>query len=139
MGEVVTFPSNGGTGQGYLARPAQGRGPGLVVIHEWWGLVDHMRDVAERFAQAGFFALVPDLYHGATTSEPDEAQKLRMELQMDRAARDMSGAVDYLLQLEGVAGMGLGVVGFCMGGALAQVLATLRPEIRAAVPFYGLP
>ncbi len=137
MGEMVEFASNGKTAQGYLAVPASGSGPGVVVIQEWWGLVPHIKDVADRFAAEGFVALAPDFYHGATTDEPDEAGKLMMALQLDRAARDMSGAVDFLVGHDAVTGEGVGVVGFCMGGGLVLWMATRQPEIKAAVPFYG--
>lgn len=137
MGEIVEFPSNGSTAQGYLATPQSGTGPGVVVIQEWWGLVDHIKDVADRFAAQGFVALVPDLYHGKTTREPDEAGKLLMSLNLEQAAKDMSGAVDYVVAHS--AGTGIGVVGFCMGGGLALLLGTLRPDVvKAVVPFYGL-
>ena len=139
MGEIVEFPSNGSTALGYLATPESGTGPGVVVIQEWWGLVDHITDVADRLAGEGFVALVPDLYHGATASntEPDEAGKLLMSLDLPRAGRDMSGAVNYVAVHS--AGGGVGVIGFCMGGALALLLGTLRPDaVKAVVPFYGL-
>lgn len=133
----MEFPSNGSTAQGYLAQPAGGSGPGVVVIQEWWGMVDHIKDVADRFAAEGFVALVPDLYHGKATREPDEAGKLLMSLNLDQAGQDMSGAVDYLAEHSN--GKGVGVVGFCMGGALALLLGTLRPDaVTAVVPFYGL-
>ena len=86
MGEMVSFASNGGTSEGYLALPAGGVGPGVIVIQEWWGLVGHITSVADRFAAEGFVALAPDLYHGAHTGEPDEAQRLLMGLAMDQAA-----------------------------------------------------
>ena len=137
MGEIVEFPSNGTTGQGYVATPESGTGPGVVVIQEWWGLVDHIKDVCDRFAAEGFVALAPDLYHGKTTREPDEAGKLMMAMQIDKAGKDMGGAVDYVR--EHGTGDSVGVVGFCMGGGLALVLATQRPDaIKACVPFYGL-
>src|ERR1700722_16735702 len=98
MGEMIEFPSNGSTAVGYLSIPEAGNGPGLIVIQEWWGLVDHIRDVCDRFAAAGFVALAPDLYHGVTIAEPDEAGKAMMALKMDGAARDMSGAVDEVLR-----------------------------------------
>src|ERR1035438_2600707 len=79
MGEMIEFPSNGSTGEGYLATPASGSGPGVVVIQEWWGLVPHIKDLCDRFAAEGFVALAPDLYHGKETKEPDEAGKLLME------------------------------------------------------------
>ena len=137
MGEMVSFPSNGKTASGYLALPEGGTGPGVIVIQEWWGLVPHIKDVADRLAAAGFAALAPDLYHGETTTEPDEAAKMMMALRIDEAARDMGGAIDYLLDGDAVASDGVGVIGFCMGGGLALYLATQRSEVHAAVPFYG--
>src|ERR1700679_1996330 len=89
---------------------------GVVVIQEWWGLVDHIKEVCDRFAAAGFVALAPDLYHGKSTTEPDEAGKEMMAMQLDRAGKDMSGAVDELRRRAGVETVG--VVGFCMGGGL---------------------
>lgn len=137
MGESVEFPSNGGTASGYLARPRH-PGPGVVVIQEWWGLVPHIKDVCDRLAVEGFTAIAPDLYHGASTTEPDEAGKLAMSLNIEQAAKDMAGAVDFLLADEQTAGDSVGVVGFCLGGGLALFLAALRPEVAAAVPFYGV-
>lgn len=135
MGEMVTFPSNGHTCNGYLA--GDGSGPGVIVIQEWWGLVPHITDVAERFAAAGFTALAPDLYHGETTTEPDGAGKLMMALNLETAAKDLSGAVALLQQTTGRDKVG--VVGYCMGGGLALVLATQRPDAVAAVaPYYGV-
>src|SRR5215211_494352 len=96
-GQMVEFASNGSQAQGYLAKPATGSGPGVLVIQEWWGLVDHIKDVAERFAAEGFVALAPDLYHGEATNEPDEAGKLMMTLDIERAAKDLRGAARYLL------------------------------------------
>lgn len=136
MGEMVQFASNGKTASGYLALPPE-PAPGVLVIQEWWGLVPHIKDVADRLAAAGFAALAPDLYHGEETTEPDEAGKLMMALQLDRAARDMGGAADYLLAHAAVTGDGVGVMGFCMGGGLTLWLATTKPEVRAAIPFYG--
>ena len=92
MGEIIEFPSNGTTAQGYLA--TEGTGPGVVVIQEYWGLVDHIKEVCERFAAQGFVALAPDLFHGQQAREPDEAGKLMMAMRLDQAAKDMSGAVD---------------------------------------------
>ncbi len=85
MGTMVQFPMNGSTGNAYLATPASGSGSGVVVIQEWWGLVDHIKDVANRFAGAGFVALAPDFYDGRTTTSPDEAGKLMMALNIDGA------------------------------------------------------
>ena len=139
MGEMIIFPSNGSEGQGYLAVPSSGTGPGVVVVQEWWGLVPHIKDVCDRFAAAGFVALAPDLYRGTQLSvtEPDEAGKEMMALQLDRAAKDMSGAVDEVRRRS--SGDKVGVVGFCMGGGLALVLATQRPDaVGGCVAFYGL-
>jgi carboxymethylenebutenolidase len=137
MGDIVEFPSNGQTCQGYLALP-DGSGPGVVVIQEWWGLVPHIKDVCDRFEGEGFVALAPDLYHGKTTTEPNEAQKLAMSLEIERAGRDMAGAVSFLREHERVDPKKVGCVGYCMGGALALNLATIAP-IDAAAPYYGLP
>jgi carboxymethylenebutenolidase len=137
MGEIVTFASNGGTASGYLATPEGGGGIPLVVIQEWWGLVPHIQDVCDRFAAEGFAALAPDLYGGESTTEPDEAGKLMMALNVEQAAKDMSGAVDELRRVTGRDAVG--VTGFCMGGGLALVAACHRPDaIAACVPFYGL-
>lgn len=137
MGEIIEFASNGGTASGYLAEPASGTGVPLVVIQEWWGLVPHITDVCERFAAEGFLALAPDLYRGESTTEPDEAGKLMMALNMEQAAKDMSGAIDEVSLRSG--GDRVGVTGFCMGGGLALVAATQRPDkIKACVPWYGL-
>ncbi len=139
MGEIVEFPSNGSTARGYLASPPAGAGPGVVVIQEWWGLVPHITDLCDRFAAEGFTALAPDMFHGETTTEPDEAGKLMMALNMAQAAKDMGGAVKYLQGSDVVRGDQVGVTGFCMGGGLALVLATQQGDsIGACVPFYGL-
>lgn len=138
MGEMVAYRSNGGSSEGYLARPARGgSGPGVIVIQEWWGLVPHITTIADRFAEAGFVALAPDLYHGRSTSEPDEAGKLIMGLAMDQAARDIAGAADYLVGRSDVTGK-VGCVGFCAGGSLALWSATLSDQIVAAVGFYPI-
>jgi carboxymethylenebutenolidase len=142
MAETVEFASNGSTASGYLARPSGGSGPGVLVIQEWWGLSDDLRAVADRLAAAGFTALAPDLYHGdvAGHDEMDKAAQLMTTMPPDRAARDMSGAVDFLLADAGTTGDGVGVVGFCMGGMLTFLVAANRGDaVKAAVPFYGFP
>ena len=142
MAETVSFPSNGSTASGYLVRPSSGTGPGVLVIQEWWGLDTGIKEMASRLASVGFVALAPDLYHGelAQHDEMDKAGQLMQAMPPDRAARDMSGAIDYLAGLDGVTGRGLGVVGFCMGGMLAFLIAAARPDkVIAAVPFYGFP
>lgn len=137
MGEMVEFPVNGGNTGGYLSIPASGNGPGVLVIQEWWGLVDHIKDVCDRFAAEGFVALAPDLFHGKTTKSPDEAGKLMMALRIDEAEKDLSSAADYLSTHDATTGDKVGVVGFCMGGALALYTATKNPKIGACVVFYG--
>jgi carboxymethylenebutenolidase len=137
MGQRVEFPSNGHTCQGYFAAPESGSGPAVVVIQEWWGLVPHIEDLVNRFASAGFCAIAPDLFHGKTTKSPDEAGKLLMELDADRAEREIAGAGEYLLGRSECSSKSYGVIGFCMGGALAQYAATKQEKVGAAVSFYG--
>ncbi|HEX5597445.1 MAG TPA: dienelactone hydrolase family protein [Micromonosporaceae bacterium] len=136
MGEMVSYRSDGGPSQGYLALPsgAETR-PAVIVIQEWWGLVPHITTVADRFAEAGFIAFAPDLYRGISTCEPDEAGRLIMGLAMDQAARDIAGAADYLAARADVSGK-VGCVGFCTGGSLALWSATLSERIVATAGFY---
>lgn len=135
-GAMVEFAANGSTTSGYLAKPESGAGPGVIVLQEWWGLVGHIKTVADRFAAAGYVALAPDLYHGEATKSPDEAGKLMMALEIDRAEKDLRGAVDYLAN--DASGDKLGVVGFCMGGQLALYAASKNARIGACVDFYGI-
>jgi carboxymethylenebutenolidase len=138
MGEIVEFPSNGSTLKGYLARPADGgNGKGVIVIQEYWGLVPHIEQVTDRFAAAGFTALAPDLYRGKAASRDDEALSMLLALDLERAERDLRGAVDQVLRQPGVNGK-VGVVGFCMGGQLALLAATTNPKVGATVDFYGI-
>ena len=134
MGEMVEFEANGGTANGYLAEP-EGAGPGLVVLQEWWGLDDHIRDVCDRFAGEGFLALAPDLFHGETTEQPDEAKQKMMALNMDQAEKEMRGAVKYLLGHDQSNGQ-VGSVGFCLGGGLSVWAAANSPDIGAVSTFY---
>ncbi len=139
MGEKISFPANGHTCDGYLAVPGSGRGPGLLVIQEWWGLVEHITVVCDRFAREGFVALAPDLYHGTTTKSPDEAGKLLMALDIARASADLRGAADALIHRREVEPRKLGVLGFCMGGQLALYAATEHPDrFVCGVNFYGV-
>jgi len=138
MGQRVEFPSNGHTCQGYFAAPESGTGPAVVVIQEWWGLVAHIEDLVNRFAAAGFVAIAPDLFHGKTTKSPDDAGKLLMELDVERAGKEIAGAGAYLLQRPECSSKKYGVIGFCMGGALAQYAAANDADrVGAAVSFYG--
>ena len=138
-GSMTEIPVNGDAVPAYISVPPAGSGPGVVVIQEWWGLVPHIRNVADRLAAQGFVAVAPDLYRGKETTEPDEAGKLLMEMQLEQAARDMAAAVDTLLAMPETTGEGVGVVGFCVGGGLALYLATLKPEVAAVVCYYGFP
>ena len=137
--ETVEYEVDYKTVPGYLARPVAGPGPGIVVIQEWWGLVPHIKDVAGRFARQGYYALAPDLYHGEVAEEPDEARKLVMELDHDRAVREINGAVLYLRSLPLTGPKNVGVVGWCMGGGLAIQAAGLVEGVNAVVVFYGKP
>jgi len=142
MAETVSFKSNGSTASGYLVTPASGSGPGLLVIQEWWGLDSGIKEMSERLGKAGFVALAPDLYHGqlAGHDEMDKAGHLMQSMPADRAARDMSGAIDFLANLPSVTSKSIGVVGFCMGGLLSFIIAAHRPDkVKAVVPFYGYP
>lgn len=137
MGEMVSFGANGKAAEGWFAAPEGRRGPAVVVIQEWWGLVPHIKNVTDRFAREGFMALAPDLYHGKKTTSPDEAGRMLMELDVERAGREIAGAGDFLLSQPGATAKTFGVVGFCMGGALAQYAATRDRGVGAAVSFYG--
>jgi carboxymethylenebutenolidase len=142
MGETVEFTSNGGTAGGYLASPTSGNGPGVIVIQEWWGLIDQVKGTADMFAREGFNALAPDFYHGksAPIGEPDKAGKLMMELDIDRAAKDARGAAKYLASHPSTSSKKVGVIGFCMGGMLALVTGTVAPDVvGAVVDCYGVP
>lgn len=139
MGTTIEFRSNGDLMAGYLAEPPAGKanGRGVVVLQEWWGLVPHITDVADRFAAEGYLALAPDLWRGERTTRPDEAARLFMALDVPRAEKDLRGAIEAL-GARGARGP-VGVVGFCMGGALALYAATTSPEkVGAAVDFYGI-
>jgi carboxymethylenebutenolidase len=135
----VTFQSNGNQAHGYLAIPESGSGPGVVVIQEWWGLTDHIVDIADRLAGEGFVALAPDLFGGRTTHDSEEAGRLLSELPVEQATRDLSGAVDFLLAHDAVTSDKIGAIGFCMGGGFVLLLAAQeRDKIGAAVVFYGI-
>jgi carboxymethylenebutenolidase len=136
MGEAITYQSGNSQGSGYLALPESGSGPAVIVIQEWWGLVPHIKSVADRFAAAGFVALAPDLYRGEVTTEPDTAKKLLMELELAQAGSDISAAATYLLAHPSVSSQSVGTVGFCMGGSLSIWSGTLSPAITATVAYY---
>lgn len=123
---------------GYMARPSGGRGPGIIVLQEWWGLVGHIKAICDRFAAEGFTALAPDLYRGKTTSEPDEAGSLLMALNISQTEQVLARAVSRLREDEAVLGEKVGVIGFCMGGQLAMLAACENSHIGACVNFYGI-
>jgi carboxymethylenebutenolidase len=140
--DTVEFQSNGSTASGYLVTPSDTPSPGVIVVQEWWGVDEALKEMADRLGAAGFVALAPDLYHGevAGHDEMDKAGRLMQSLPLDRAARDMGAAVDYLLGNGDVRGDGVGVVGFCMGGMLAMYLGAIEgPKVKALVTFYGFP
>ncbi len=139
MGTTITFATSAGEATGYLAAPLAGSGVPVIVIQEWWGLIPQIERTCDRLAEAGFMALAPDLYEGTKVplTEPDEAAKAMMGLELRRAAAELSGAVDELVRRSGHAKVG--VMGFCMGGGLALVLGTTRADaVGATVACYGV-
>lgn len=137
---MIEFEANGGRVPGYLAMPQiDALVPGVVVVQEWWGLNNQIKGVADRLAAEGFAALVPDLYHGHVAEEPDDARKLAMEMSREQALVEIQGAVDYLVGLPGVDPKTVGVMGFCMGGALAAMMSYAGENVGAAVIYYGRP
>lgn len=137
--QMIEFKANGGNAPGYLARPENATSaPGVVVIQEWWGLNNHIKSIAERFAGEGFVALAPDLYRGQVAVEPDDARKLAMELEYPQAIKDIQGAINYLRDQSDVQPKNVGVIGFCMGGRLTGLIAINGQYVGAAVPFYGI-
>lgn len=136
--EMTCQGPGGQTLTGYLVRPeAPGRYPGVVVIQEWWGLDEHIKDIADRFAREGFIALAPDLYHGKGVSEPDEARKAVMQLDMPAAVREIQSTVAALLDQPTIAGHKVGLIGFSMGGGLVLQTVLVEEKIGAATSFYG--
>jgi carboxymethylenebutenolidase len=137
-GEEIRFASGGGSAAAYRAVPVSGRGAGVLVIQEWWGLVDHIRDVCDRLAREGFVALAPDLYRGESADGPDAAGRLMLDLEIPRALDDLEAAVAELLNTDAVTGSKVGVVGFCMGGQLALAAGCRSRRIGAVADFYGV-
>lgn len=137
QGTMIEFAAGGRVTSGYLSQPPSGRGPGLVVLQEWWGLVDHIKVVTDRYAQAGFVALALDLFHGETTTQPDDAGRLMMALNIEEAATELKAAVAYLRSQATVDPKKVGTLGFCMGGQLALYAAQVG-EVDAVVDFYGI-
>lgn len=133
MGKRVEFASNNHKSQGYIA----GKGPAVVVIQEWWGLVAHIEGVVDRFANEGFLAIAPDLYHGQIAKSPDEAQRMKLELDAERAEREIASAGEFLLKRPECTSKTYGLVGFCLGGGLAQFTGAREANVSGTVSFYG--
>jgi carboxymethylenebutenolidase len=133
-GEMVEFASNGGTAEGYLATPETPNGRALVVIQEWWGLVDEIKGIADRYAEAGYYALVPDHFHGDSTDQPDEAQQQMMAMNVPEVEKELVGAVDFVAEKAGAETVG--ATGYCIGGALCLFAASLNPKVAASSSFY---
>jgi carboxymethylenebutenolidase len=136
----TTFKASNGTeASGEIFEPSgTGKAPALVLIQEWWGLNDHIRDLGQRFAKEGFLVLAPDLYHGKITKDANEAGKMMTELDRDQAGSEVAGAVKALAEHARSTGK-VGVTGFCMGGAYTFAAAAMVPGVKVAVPFYGIP
>ena len=136
MGQNISVTEDNHQISGYFALPASGKGLPVIVVQEWWGLVPHIKAITDRLAQEGFVAFAPDLYHGVATTEPDQAKKLLMELELDGAGSEIVNAAKYLGQLPESSSTSVSVMGFCMGGALAIWSATLSINIDSVVGFY---
>ena len=136
---MVRFKSAVGEAQGYLAAPAKNNGkhPAVIVIQEWWGLNDWVKEQTKRFADQGYVALAVDLYRGKVATSPDEAHELMRGLPEDRAMADLKGAFHYLASRKDVDAKRIGVIGWCMGGGYALMLATTEPRLAAGVVNYG--
>lgn len=137
-GVMVEFEADGEKVGAYLARPAGGEAaPGVVVIHEWWGLNDQIKGVADRFASIGYVALVPDLYRGKVPADAGLAHELMRGLSENRAIGILEGAAAYLRTIDGAKDRRIGTVGFCMGGRLSLAAAIRGVDVQATVIFYG--
>jgi carboxymethylenebutenolidase len=138
--QSVTFKSGTESASGFLVTP-EGKGPfpGVIVIQEWWGLDDWIKDQARALAKEGYVALAPDLYRGKVTKSQEEAHQLMMGLPQERALSDLKGAYALLAARPDVKKERIGAIGWCMGGMYTLKLATEEPALKAAVAYYGLP
>jgi carboxymethylenebutenolidase len=140
---MVQYPSGNVTVRAYVATPKIGeRHPAIIVVQEWWGLNDHMKDVARRYAAEGYVAIVPDLYSRLKNevvpmSNPNRAGELMGALKQEDGLKDLNATVAYLKSVPEVDAGRIGVTGFCMGGSYALMLPCVNADIKAAVPFYG--
>jgi carboxymethylenebutenolidase len=136
---TVQYRSGGETVSGYLALPeSAGRHPAVIVIHEWWGLVDWVKEQARGLAGQGYVALAVDLYRGRSTADPAVARELAGALPEDRAIRDLRAAFDYLASRPDVEPDRIGSIGWCMGGGYSMRLAVAEPRLAACVVNYGV-
>jgi carboxymethylenebutenolidase len=135
---MIEFAVGDRTSSGHLSLPAAGRGPGVVVLHAWWGLNAFFVGLCQQLADAGFVAFAPDLYHGATASTIAEAKQLRSAVDRDTVHKEMSAAIHYLQGHPAVASTALGLIGFSLGGHWALWLADHHPrDVAAVVLYYG--
>jgi carboxymethylenebutenolidase len=138
--ETVTFKSGADTASGLLVTPAgKGPFPAVVVIQEWWGLNDWMKDQARALAKEGYVALAVDLYHGKVATNQEDAHQFMMGLSPDRAVSDLKGAVAFLAARADVKKAKIGSIGWCMGGMYSLKLAVNEPTLAADVAYYGMP
>jgi carboxymethylenebutenolidase len=125
----------------FVAAPhTKGKRPAIIVVQEWWGLTDHIKDIARRCATEGYVAIAPDLYSRlghALTTDAAEAGKLMNTLKQEDGLTDLNATVTYLKSVPEVDPTRIGITGFCMGGSYALMLPCVNPEIQVAVPFYG--
>jgi carboxymethylenebutenolidase len=136
--QSVTFPSGDSTGQGILYLPTTpGRHPALILVHEWWGLNDWIKQEAAGYAAHGYVALAVDLYHGKVAADPDLAHELMRGLPQDQGVRDLTSAVKWLSTRKDVDPKRIGAVGWCMGGGFAIDLAVAAPTLKAVAVNYG--
>ncbi len=140
---MVHYPSDGVTVRAYLVTPqTKEKRPAIIVVQEWWGLNDHIKDITRRFAAEGYVAIAPDLYSRfqnevVPNSNPKRAGELMGQLKQEDGLKDLNATVNYLKTEAGVDAARIGVTGFCMGGSYALMLPCVNNEIKAAVPFYG--
>jgi carboxymethylenebutenolidase len=136
----VDLKVNGDGAHAFLAEPDDNAmHPGMVLIQEWWGIEPHIRDLAQKLAAHGFVVAVPDLFHGKIATEPNDAQKMVMMIRgnVDKAAREIIGALETVKAMPNVEPKKLGLMGFCVGGFMTYVVASRYPDLGAVVPFYG--
>lgn len=138
---TVQYPSGNVRMKAFVAAPTtKEKRPAIIVVQEWWGLSDHIKDIARRYAAEGYVAIAPDLYSRlghALTTDAGEAGKLMNSLKQEDGLKDLNATVAYLKSVPEVDGARIGVTGFCMGGSYALMLPCVNEAIKAAVPFYG--